>query len=276
MPSSGSATASRRQLLERHKHVRDDHLRYLQKLGLIQPRRVNGELHYSFADLTLLRQTDAELADGASFKALVRNLLASRAGQLTLDFRGDAARPAKVLQLTRPEPPPLAALLDMAPRTDRAFSERASAERLFAEASAVDDGDPQHFDAAMTAYRRALELDPYMVPALINLANIHYARDEAVEAQALYERAISLDNSVFEAHFNLGNILHDLGRYDEALVCYREALQLNPAYADAHFYMAVTLEKCRRSQDARPHWRAYQRLAPDGEWVNLAREFAEP
>jgi tetratricopeptide (TPR) repeat protein len=80
---------------------------------------------------------------------------------------------------------------------------------------------------------------------------------------------------VFEAHFNLGNILHDLGRYNEALGCYRDALQLNPSYADAHFYMAVTLEKSGRSQEARPHWRAYQRLAPNGEWVNLAREFSE-
>ena len=90
---------------------------------------------------------------------------------------------------------------------------------------------------------RALELDPYLVPALINLANIHYSRDELVEAQALYERAIGLESDFFEAHFNLGNIYHDLGRFAEAQDCYREALRLNPFYADAHFYLAVTLEK---------------------------------
>ena len=63
------------------------------------------------------------------------------------------------------------------------------------------------------------------MPALINLANIHYARDEIAEAQALYERAIALEPDVFEAHFNLGNIFHDLGRYPEAQACYRDALQ---------------------------------------------------
>ncbi len=260
---------SRRQILERHRHVREDHLRYLQKLGLIAGRRVNGEPHYSFADLTLIRQADAELAEGVSFRSVVRSLTASRAGQLAFDFRGDA-RPAKVLQLTRREPPPMAALMNVAPRHDES-----SAEEYFLEASQADDGDPERFEEAMSGYRRALEIDPYMVPALINLANIHYARDEAVEAQALYERAIALDAGVFEAHFNLGNILHDLGRYEEALVCYRDALALNPSYADAHFYMAVTLEKSGRSQDARPHWRAYQRLAPLGEWAALAREFSE-
>ena len=249
--------------------MREDHLRYLHKLGLIERHRVHGEPHYSFADLTLIRQADAELAKGVSFRAVLRTLTASRAGQLAFDFRGDS-RPAKVLQLTRPEPPPMAALMDLAPRHDPA-----SAEEHFLAASRADDGDPDRFEEAMAAYRRALEIDPYMVPALINLANIHYERDEAAEAQALYERAIALDSHVFEAHFNLGNILHDLGRYDEALVCYRDALAVNPAYADAHFYMAVTLEKSGRSQDARPHWRAYQRLAPEGEWAALAREFSD-
>ncbi len=113
------------------------------------------------------------------------------------------------------------------------------------------------------------------MPALINLANIHYARDEIAEAQAMYERAIALEPDVFEAHFNLGNIFHDLGRYGEAQRCYRDALKLNPAYADAHFYLAVTLEKNGQSQDARTHWKAYQQLAPNGEWVELAREFSD-
>jgi len=37
----------------------------------------------------------------------------------------------------------------------------------------------------------------------------------------------------------------------------------------------VTLEKAGRSQEARSHWKAYQQLAPDGEWVHLAKEFSE-
>ena len=144
-----------------------------------------------------------------------------------------------------------------------------------APASILDDGDEAKLDEAAAAYRKALESDPYLVAALINLANIHYSRDELAEAQALYERAIGLESDFFEAHFNLGNIYHDLGRFAEAQACYREALRLNPFYADTHFYLAVTLEKMGLSQDARPHWRAYQQLAPKGEWVELAREFSD-
>ena len=270
MTTTGSAFASRRQLLERYAHLRDDHLRYMQKWGLIRPeRRANGEEFYSFADLTAIRQADEAVADGATFRAVLRNRLASRTGQLTLDFRLEA-QPAKVLQLRRREPPPLAAFMEPVPAAPTS-----SAEEYFMAASGVDDGDPANFEAAAAAYRRALEIDPYLVPALINLANIHYARDEMAEAQALYERATALEPDVFEAHYNLGNIYHDLGRYPAAQACYRDALRLNPAYADAHFYLAVTLEKSGQSREARAHWRAYQQLAPRGEWVDLAKEFSD-
>ena len=83
-------------------------------------------------------------------------------------------------------------------------------------------------------------LDPSLVPALVNLANLHYARDELIEAQALYERAIHLEPDCFEAYFNLGNIQHDLGRFGDACDCDQLALRLNTNYADPHFYLAVT------------------------------------
>jgi tetratricopeptide (TPR) repeat protein len=242
----------------------------MQKWGLIRPEQRNGgETFYAFQDLTIIRQADEALADGGKFRSVLKHLLASRDGQLAFDFRLDA-QPAKILQLKRREPPPMAALMDSMP----AF-EDSSAEQYFLAASMLDDGDPENFDEAATAYRRTLEIDPYLVPALINLANIHYASDEIAEAQALYERAIGLEPDVFEAHFNLGNIFHDLGRYAAAQTCYRDALRLNPGYADAHFYLAVTLEKNGQSQEARPHWRAYQQLAPTGEWVDLAKEFSD-
>ncbi len=270
MTTPGAAFTSRRQLLERYARVREDHLRYMQKWGLIRPERSrNGEESYSFADVALVRDADEALAAGASFRGVLRQLLSQRAGQLTLDFRIEA-QPAKVLQLRRRELPPLAALMDPAP-----LPLESTAEQYFMAASTLDNGDPANCDEAAMAYRRALEVDPYLVPALINLANIHYAGDEIAEAQALYERAITLEPDVFEAHFNLGNIFHDLGRYTQAQACYRDALTLNPAYADAHFYLAVTLEKNGQSRDARAHWRAYQQLAPKGEWVDLAKEFSD-
>jgi tetratricopeptide (TPR) repeat protein len=90
----------------------------------------------------------------------------------------------------------------------------------------------------------------------------------------LYERAIRLDEACFEAYFNLGNIHHDLSRYADAVNAYVEALAINPDYPEAHFYLAVTLEKLGRGVEARTHWKAYCELAPDGEFVALAKEFS--
>ena len=261
-----------RDLLSMYPGLREDHLRYLQKWGLIRPvMRTHTETYYPFSDLLLIRQVSTELAS-APFRAILRSLQAERSGQLAFDFRIDA-EPARIIKLKRPKPreigkePGKEAVVPMsAPQT--------LAEEYFTKASALDVDESRH-NAAATWYRKALEIDPYLVPALINLANIHYGKDELAEAQALYERAIGLDPDFFEAHFNLGNIYHDLGRFKEAASCYRTALRLNSQYADAHFYLAITLEKTGHSLEAKPHWRAYQTLSPDGEWVELAREFSE-
>ncbi len=220
--------------------------------------------------MAIVKQANEKLAGGASFRGVARNLIASRDGQLAFDFRLDAA-PAKILTL---RVRPAGRVLDQRPVHD-ANRDALLAEEYFRAGSALDDGDESKLEEVAAAYRKALELDPYLVAALINLANVHYSRDELVEAQALYERAIGLESDFFEAHFNLGNIYHDLGRYAEAQACYREALRLNPTYADAHFYLAVTFEKMGLSRDAKPHWRSYRQLAPHGEWVQLAKEFID-
>jgi tetratricopeptide (TPR) repeat protein len=264
-----------RDVLVRYRALREDHLRYLVKCGVLRPvLRTNADTFFAFPDLATIKQANEGLVQGLSFRSVVRTLIAARQGQLEFDFRLDAA-PAKIITLRRRESARDQAPVKAVIGGQTATRDTALAEEYFRAASALDEGDDSTQEEAAIAYRKALELDPYLVAALINLANIHYSRDELAEAQALYERAIGLESDFFEAHFNLGNIYHDLRRYPEAQACYREALRLNPFYADAHFYLAVTFEKMGLSQDARPHWRSYQQLAPQGEWVELAREFSE-
>jgi tetratricopeptide (TPR) repeat protein len=266
--------------------ITENHLRYLEKWGLIRPSsEPAGDRAFSFTDIAAIRQLSAELERDVPLKTALRAMTAERAGQLELDFHASVSAPAKVVALPsragRVPPhhgPPVAAPSVAAPAgTAFPFSDpqAALAAKYFIEGSRLDDGDEKKMEGAAAAYRKALVIDPDLVPAIVNLANIHYARDELIEAQALYERAIGLDPDCFEAHFNLGNIHHDLGRYDNALVCYRDAVALNPGYPDAHFYLAVTLEKTGHSPEAKPHWKTYQALAPDGEWAELAKEFSD-
>ena len=264
-----------RQMRERYPDVREVRLRHLEKWGLVRPVvRTNADTYYGFHDVGVVKRIQEEITRGGSFRGAVRLLLAEREGQMTLDFREvhGEAHPAKVIALRRPAGGagggPGEASPDGAQRA-------ALAAQFFREGSDLDEQPGEGQERARVAYRKALLLDPTLVPALVNLANIHYARDNLVEAQALYERALALDGDCFEAAFNLGNIHHDLGRYADAVACYHDALRVHGGYADAHFYLAVTLEKMGRSAAAKTHWRAYRTLAPDGEWSELAREFSE-
>ena len=256
-----------RDLLARYRALREDHLRYLAKYGSIKPvLKTNADTFFAFQDLSPIKQANEEMSAGATFRSVLRTLLASRLGQLAFDFRLDAA-PAKIVALQPRAPKALP--------VESSLRDTAKAEEFFRQASVLDDGNESTLEQAAALYRQALECDPQLVAALINLANIHYTHHEMVEAQSLYERAIALESDFFEAYFNLGNIHHDQSEFDAARRCYDDALLLNPYYADTHFYMAVTLEKMGLSHEARPHWRSYQQLAPQGEWVELAREFSE-
>jgi tetratricopeptide (TPR) repeat protein len=271
--------------------ITDNHLRYLEKWGLVRAGAPGGDRLYSFSDLLTVKHAAAELEGGTPLRVVLRTLLAERQGQLALDFQpghaGSDFPRAKVLSLTVRQAPDMRSPAGISPGPSASCDasldpyvgtdpQRALAAKYFSEGSRLDDGDERKVQEAASAYRKALIVDPDLVPAIVNLANIHYGRDDLIEAHALYERAIVLEPDCFEAHFNLGNIHHDLGRYSRALVCYRAAVALNPDYPDAHFYLAVTLEKTGQSAEAKPHWRMYQKLAPDGEWAELASEFAEP
>src|ERR1044071_4668880 len=70
--------------------LKDEHLRYLEKWGLVRP--LGGR--YSSADLHAVRPGAAERDRGAALPALLRALSADRAGQLAFDFQPRAERAA--------------------------------------------------------------------------------------------------------------------------------------------------------------------------------------
>ncbi len=152
-----------RDLLVRYRALRDDHLRYLVKCGLIRPvLRTNADTFFAFTDLAVIKQANDELERGMSFRSVVRTLTATRHGQLAFDFRLDAA-PAKIIAL-RKKP------ADPAPRPagrGRNHGSRRGARGATTSSSGseLDDGDEANLEGAAAAYRKALELDPYLVAA---------------------------------------------------------------------------------------------------------------
>jgi len=85
----------------------------------------------------------------------------------------------------------------------------------------------RHLDAAETAARRALELDPGNASAMVALANVLRDRWEWDAAETAYIRALTLDPDNFEAHQQYAEFLAYVGRTGEALRSARRALALD-------------------------------------------------
>ncbi|MGD8496532.1 MAG: tetratricopeptide repeat protein [Gemmatimonadales bacterium] len=82
-------------------------------------------------------------------------------------------------------------------------------------------------DAAETAARRALQLDPENASATVALANVLRDRWDWDAAETMYLRALSLDPDNFEAHQQYAEYLADVGRPGEGLRSARRALALD-------------------------------------------------
>ena len=65
------------------------------------------------------------------------------------------------------------------------------------------------------------------------LGVLHGQRDDWAEAERLIARAVEVDPSVAAAHVNLGNARRLLGRRDDALASYERALHLQPGHTRA-------------------------------------------
>lgn len=93
---------------------------------------------------------------------------------------------------------------------------------------ARETADPAHYARAEDAFRRALEIEPENVEALIGQGTLALARHDFEEALAIGEQALALHPSVPRIHGLIGDALVELGRYDEALVSVQQMVDLRP------------------------------------------------
>jgi len=95
--------------------------------------------------------------------------------------------------------------------------------------------------SAERAYRRAVELDPTLVEAWVNLAGallLQWRFEEALEAS---QRAAELAGDMPLVHFNMGQAYLYLGDADGLIRCNRKVLELEPDHAAANYFLAVGL-----------------------------------
>ena len=258
-------------------------IRELVRSGLGRPERRGRRYAFSFQDLVLLR-TAWELIRkqvpaarvARSLAALVRELPEDRplsalriradgacvvvqegdlcwnpeTGQTVLDFEASF----DVAELERRTE----TVISLAEAAGTTPTELARVE--FERALELEDEDPM---AACTCYGRAIELDPGLVDAYVNLGRIAHEAGQGREAIRLYQLALERTPDDPVVHFNLALAVDDTQGAAAAAPHYRRALTLAPDFADAHYNLAGLCEKLDRPRDALRHYSAYRRLTQD-------------
>ncbi|HKJ25045.1 MAG TPA: tetratricopeptide repeat protein [Myxococcota bacterium] len=184
-----------------------------------------------------------------------QGLLLEPSGQTVLDLGGEAL--GNVTVLARPDEEP------------------ADPASEWFELGCRKDTDPETYEDAIAAYRRALEIDPEFTDAHCNLGAVLYNDGRRDEARVCFERALQLDAGHLESNLNLANILEEENRNEAALQHYKAALRADPLRSDVHLNLALLYEKLGLRRKARSHWRAYLQREPDGHWSDVARSRLE-
>lgn len=105
-------------------------------------------------------------------------------------------------------------------------------------------------DRAISAYSRALHIDPKHTSALINRGSSYNAQGHYDRALVDYAHAIEIDSSDPGVYFNRGNTYRKRREYDRALRDYSEAIRLDPTDPDAYFNRGEVLRRLKRYAEA--------------------------
>ena len=143
-------------------------------------------------------------------------------------------------------------------------------ERFFT-AALRQEGLPGGLPKAIRGYRRAIELNPQALGALLNLGTLYYNQRLLPEAEQCYRAALQVNPRSSLAHFNMGNLADESGQPLKAIEHYEQAIALDAKYPDPRYNLALVYEKLGRHGQAWKNWRGYLKLDPDSKWAELAR-----
>ena len=117
---------------------------------------------------------------------------------------------------------------------------------------------------AIAAEEEAVQLDPKLVRAHVNLIILYGRTGDFQRAGEHFQRVVALDpKHVPDAYYNFGVLLLNRGELDEAAECFRKALELEPDYADAHNDLGLLFERQGKLPEAAAEYRKAVEEKPD-------------
>ena len=213
---------------------------------LLRSIRALGAQLPSDRPLTALRITADTGAVVAVDDALAWNV---EDGQTRLRFDEDPAGETAVAEIPRRRPRRRGG--DRAPRPDE----------LYELGCLLQADDPLKAEAT---FRLALEADPELADAAVNLGWLLHERGDVEGAETEYRRALAAEPAHPTAAFNLGVALEDRGAAEEAREWYLVAIEADPLLADAYFNLSRLCERRGDRAAALRYLRSYSELVRIG------------
>ena len=253
-------------------------IRSLIEAGFVSPARgPRNSWRFSFQDLIVLRTAEALAAANVPRRRITRSvrelrrhlpesmplsgLAISAVGDRVVVREGASRWQAESGQyLLAFEGDPASDSLEVFARSAKAQPTQ-DAREWFEQGLALEDKD---IDAALGAYRQALEADSELLDAHLNRGRLLHEAGRFGEAEQGYTDAIAACGADPLLLFNLGVLLEDMERGSEAIEAYRAALDSDPTLADAHYNLALLYERLKQPKEALRHMAQYRRLVRSG------------
>jgi len=261
-------------------------VRRLARSARLDPERRPGAPYaFEFRDLVLLRTAVALEETGITARRLLRSIRA-------LGRQLPSGRPLTALRIASEGDDAIVAMDDElawhpesgqtrlrleAESADEAVAEISGIPRRRARRRGVDrtprpedwyelgcalqSDDPAQ---AERAFRQALEGDPQLADAAVNLGWLLHERGELDAAEAEYRKALLVEPAHPTAAYNLGVVLEDRGAVDEARESYLAAIDADPLLADAYYNLSRLCERRGDRAAALRYLRSYSQLVRIG------------
>lgn len=278
--SGGGAERYRTTDVARILGVSADRIRRLVHAGHCDPSRQGRAYRFEFRDLVLLRTAQGLLrSPGLPSKRVHRALrqlkkqlpenrplsgvrIYAEAGKIVVRDGDTVWQPDSGQQVFQFAVDELAVkatkVVPALRRRVQAAAPSESATDWFEYGILIEQDDP---NGSRKAYERALEIDPDMVDAYINLGRLVHEGGDPAGAATFYGEALRRNADDAVTHYNLAVAYEDLDQLDEACSHYERSVRLNPHFADAHFNLGRLLERLGKADTALKHLLAYRRLS---------------
>jgi tetratricopeptide (TPR) repeat protein len=256
-------------------NLSDSRIRSFVRAGFLTPARGQKKaLQFTFQDLLFLKTAKGLLDSRVPVKRIIR-MLSSLKRQLPddqhlsgLKIYADGRRiiawdgkarwqPDSGQFLFNFDARSMVQKIKLPPPAAKPAKEKLTAEHWFNLGVELETTSTEE---AQRAYHMALELNPKMAAAHLNLGKLYHDAGSLEKAEAHYRAALEGDPGDPAPHFNLGVLMEDLKRSQEALRAYREAIQLDPSFADAHYNLGLLCESMGRKAEAVAHFRTARKI----------------